>query len=227
MIALFDAAAKAFGPIDGVVNNAGTLERGGAARGYDARAHPADDRGQPARIAACRPRGSAAHGEEPWRSRAARSSISPRPRRSSAAPGEFVDYAATKGGIEAMNIGLSKELGKEGIRVNAIRPGLIDTEIQAMTGGIRVAPQRLGADDTDGPAGDRRRSRRGDRVAPLRRGVLRQRRRARRDRRSLRTRDPFLRKRTSRRAGISGLGRTRRRASASEATGGRAALWNA
>ena len=82
------------------------------------------------------------------------------------APGEFVDYAATKGGIESMNIGLSKELGKDGIRVNAIRPGLIETDIQAMR---RPARPRAAArsDDPDGPARDRRRSRRGDRVAPL------------------------------------------------------------
>ncbi len=50
------------------------------------------------------------------------------------APGEFVDYAATKGAMDAFTIGLSKEVGPEGIRVNAVRPGLIETEIHASAG---------------------------------------------------------------------------------------------
>jgi len=49
-------------------------------------------------------------------------------------PGEFIDYAASKGAIDAMTIGLSKEVAREGIRVNAVRPGLIETEIHASGG---------------------------------------------------------------------------------------------
>ena len=49
-------------------------------------------------------------------------------------PDEWVDYAATKGAIDTMTIGLAKEVGAEGIRVNAVRPGLIDTEIHAANG---------------------------------------------------------------------------------------------
>lgn len=49
-------------------------------------------------------------------------------------PGEFVDYAATKGAIDTLTIGLARELGAQNIRVNAIRPGLIDTEMQADSG---------------------------------------------------------------------------------------------
>ena len=48
--------------------------------------------------------------------------------------GSFVDYAASKGAIDAFTIGLSKEVAGEGICVNAVRPGIIDTEIHAAAG---------------------------------------------------------------------------------------------
>jgi len=50
-------------------------------------------------------------------------------------PGQYVDYAASKGAIDTFTIGLAKEVAAEGIRVNAVRPGLILTEIHA-SGGI-------------------------------------------------------------------------------------------
>ena len=53
-------------------------------------------------------------------------------------PGEFVDCAASKGAIDTMTLGLAKEIADEGIRVNAVRPGLIDTDIHAAAG----APDR-------------------------------------------------------------------------------------
>jgi NAD(P)-dependent dehydrogenase (short-subunit alcohol dehydrogenase family) len=49
-------------------------------------------------------------------------------------PFEFVDYAASKGAIDAFTIGLAKEVATEGIRVNAVRPGLIYTDIHASGG---------------------------------------------------------------------------------------------
>jgi NAD(P)-dependent dehydrogenase (short-subunit alcohol dehydrogenase family) len=50
------------------------------------------------------------------------------------APGQYVDYAASKGAIDAMTIGLAKEVAAEGVRVNAVRPGLIETDIHASGG---------------------------------------------------------------------------------------------
>jgi len=46
-------------------------------------------------------------------------------------PGEYIDYAAAKGAIDTMTVGLAKEVAAEGIRVNAVRPGLINTEFHA------------------------------------------------------------------------------------------------
>ena len=49
-------------------------------------------------------------------------------------PGEYVDYAASKGAIDTMTVGLAKEVAEEGIRVNAVRPGLTRTTIHASGG---------------------------------------------------------------------------------------------
>jgi NAD(P)-dependent dehydrogenase (short-subunit alcohol dehydrogenase family) len=49
-------------------------------------------------------------------------------------PHEYVDYAAAKGAVDAMTIGLAKEVGDQGIRVNAVKPGLIYTDIHAAGG---------------------------------------------------------------------------------------------
>ena len=49
-------------------------------------------------------------------------------------PGQYVDYAASKGAIDSFTVGLAKEVADEGIRVNAVRPGLIDTDIHASGG---------------------------------------------------------------------------------------------
>ena len=49
-------------------------------------------------------------------------------------PGQYVDYAASKGAIDTFTLGLAREVADEGIRVNAVRPGLVDTEIHASGG---------------------------------------------------------------------------------------------
>ena len=70
-------------------------------------------------------------------------------------PGQYVDYASAKGAIDSFTLGLAREVAAEGIRVNAVRPGIIDTDIHA-SGGIpdrvaQLAPgvpmQRAGSAD--------------------------------------------------------------------------------
>ncbi|MEM7193667.1 MAG: glucose 1-dehydrogenase [Pseudomonadota bacterium] len=60
-------------------------------------------------------------------------------------PNEYVDYAASKGAVDTLTIGLSKEVAHEGLRVNGVRPGFIDTEMHASGGEPgrieRLAPQ--------------------------------------------------------------------------------------
>jgi NAD(P)-dependent dehydrogenase (short-subunit alcohol dehydrogenase family) len=58
-------------------------------------------------------------------------------------PGEYVWYAASKGAIDALTIGLARELATEGIRVNAVQPGLIDTDIHEKSTGDAERVARL------------------------------------------------------------------------------------
>lgn len=67
-------------------------------------------------------------------------------------PFEYVDYAGSKAALDALTIGLSKELGRDGVRVNAVRPGLIDTDIHA-SGGQPDRAHRLGQETPMGRCG--------------------------------------------------------------------------
>ncbi|MCK8783624.1 SDR family oxidoreductase [Roseomonas sp. NAR14] len=68
-------------------------------------------------------------------------------------PNEYVDYAASKAAVDTLTIGLCKELGPAGVRVNAVRPGLIETEIHA-SGGQPGRAARLGGGAPLGRAGE-------------------------------------------------------------------------
>jgi NAD(P)-dependent dehydrogenase (short-subunit alcohol dehydrogenase family) len=67
-------------------------------------------------------------------------------------PGEWIHYAVSKGAIDTLTIGLAKEVGAEGIRVNAVAPGLIETGLHAAAG-EPGRPQRLAAGTPLGRAG--------------------------------------------------------------------------
>ncbi|NGO12141.1 SDR family oxidoreductase [Streptomyces sp. HC44] len=127
---LFDAATERLGPVTGLVNNAGVT----GPLGRLADADTADLR----RVVEVNLLGTLLCSR-----RAARDMV---PRgagvivnvSSGAAtlgsPGEYVHYAASKAAIDALTLGLSKELGPDGIRVNAVAPGLVDTDMHAAMG---------------------------------------------------------------------------------------------
>lgn len=140
---LFERIDTRFGRLDALVNNAGMLESQMRVEQMDG--------GRLSRVFAtnvtgsflcCRDavrRMSTAHG---GRGGAIVNLSSAASRLGSA--GEYVDYAAAKAAIDTLTIGLAREVGGEGIRVNAVRPGLIHTDIHA-SGGEPGRVQRLAA----------------------------------------------------------------------------------
>lgn len=141
VLALFRTADERFGPVTALVNNAGVLQPQSRLADMTAeRMH---------RILAVNVVGTLLCSREAVRRMSTAngglggaivnlSSVAAR----LGGPGEYVDYAASKGAIDAFTIGLAREVAAEGIRVNAVRPGIILTDIHA-SGGEPGRPERL------------------------------------------------------------------------------------
>jgi NAD(P)-dependent dehydrogenase (short-subunit alcohol dehydrogenase family) len=133
IVALFDETVGTFGRLDAFVNNAGILHRASRLDEFSV-----DRLDEVVRVNVI---GAFVAAREAVRRMSTRHGGSGGSivNVSSAAsylgsPNEYIDYAATKGAIDTMTIGLSKEVALEGIRVNAVRPGLIYTDIHASSG---------------------------------------------------------------------------------------------
>ncbi|MBE9069343.1 SDR family oxidoreductase [Leptolyngbya cf. ectocarpi LEGE 11479] len=130
VIALFQAVDQQLGPVTALVNNAGILEQQMRVENLDAtrlnRVFATNITGAFLCAREAVKRMSTHHGG----SGGAIVNVSSVAARLGA-PGEYVDYAASKGAIDAMTVGLAKEVAAEGIRVNAVRPGFIYTDIHA------------------------------------------------------------------------------------------------
>lgn len=131
--ALFETVDRELGPVTGLVNNAGILEKQGRLEDTDA--------ARLQRIFATNVIGTFLCSREAVRRMSTRHggaggaivNVSSRAA-VLGSPGEYIDYAASKGAIDTLTIGLSKEVAEEGIRVNAVRPGFIHTEMHASGG---------------------------------------------------------------------------------------------
>jgi NAD(P)-dependent dehydrogenase (short-subunit alcohol dehydrogenase family) len=133
VVRLFETVDNRLGRLDALVNNAGVLDRQGRLETLDA--------GRMNRIFATNVTGSFLCAREAvlrmstkrGGSGGAIVNVSSAASRLGA-PGEYVDYAASKGAVDTMTIGLAKEVAEEGIRVNAVRPGFIYTDMHASGG---------------------------------------------------------------------------------------------
>jgi NAD(P)-dependent dehydrogenase (short-subunit alcohol dehydrogenase family) len=142
VVRLFETAAARMPPLAGLVNNAGILERQSRVEQIDA--------ARIDRIFATNVRGAFLCAREAVRRMSTRHggaggaivNVSSRAAQLGA-PGEYVDYAASKAALEALTIGLAREVAGEGIRVNGVRPGIIHSEIHA-DGGEPGRVDRLG-----------------------------------------------------------------------------------
>jgi len=142
VVRLFETVDAQMGPLAGLVNNAGVLETQVRVEHMDA--------ARIDRVFATNVRGAFVCAREAVRrmstkrggSGGAIVNVSSRAAQLGA-PGEYVDYAASKAALEAMTIGLAREVAGEGIRVNGVRPGIIYTDIHA-DGGEPNRVERLG-----------------------------------------------------------------------------------
>jgi NAD(P)-dependent dehydrogenase (short-subunit alcohol dehydrogenase family) len=138
VVRLFDSAARELGPITGLVNSAGVV--GGLTRVENVAAAALEDVFRVnviGTILCCREavrRMSTAHGG----SGGSIVNVSSLASRIGGA-GEWVHYAASKGAVDTFTLGLAREVAAEGIRVNALSPGIVATDLHAKAG----APDRL------------------------------------------------------------------------------------
>jgi NAD(P)-dependent dehydrogenase (short-subunit alcohol dehydrogenase family) len=151
VVALFDAAANRFGPLDGVVINAGIvapplpladMELARLRRMFEVNTLGAYLCARESARRLSTDRGGDGGSVVLVSSAASRIG----------SPFEYIDYAGSKAALDTLEIGLSKELAAQGARVNAVRPGLIETEIHA-SGGQPDRARRLGAATPMGRAG--------------------------------------------------------------------------
>ena len=153
VLAMFARVDAELGPLTGLVNNAGIVDRPQRLEQMSGvRLKRMFDTNVFGSFVCAREavrRMSTRHGESPWtaagggRGGAIVNLGSAASRLGS--PAQYVDYAAAKGAIDTFTLGLAREVAAEGIRVNAVRPGIIDTEIHA-SGGLperarELAPQ--------------------------------------------------------------------------------------
>jgi NAD(P)-dependent dehydrogenase (short-subunit alcohol dehydrogenase family) len=142
VVRLFETVDAQMGPLAGLVNNAGVLETQTRVEDIDAaridRVFATNVRGAFVCAREAVRRLSTKHGG----SGGAIVNVSSRAAELGS-PGEYVDYAASKAALETMTIGLAREVAGEGIRVNAVRPGIIYTDIHA-DGGEPNRVERLG-----------------------------------------------------------------------------------
>jgi NAD(P)-dependent dehydrogenase (short-subunit alcohol dehydrogenase family) len=133
VLRLFAEVDARFGRLDALVNNAGILEQQTRLEGMDAarlqRVFAVNVTGAFLCAREAVKRMSTRHGKGGGGivNVSSRASVV-------GSPGEYIDYAASKGAVDTLTIGLAKEVAEEGIRVNAVRPGFIYTEIHARGG---------------------------------------------------------------------------------------------
>ncbi len=153
VVAMFQALDREAGVLSGLVNNAGVVDVAARVDEMDAarwqRMFAINVFGTFACSREAVRRMSTRHGGGPWAAAGGgRGGVIVNLSSAAArlgSPGQYVDYAAAKGAIDVFTLGLAREVAAEGVRVNAVRPGLIETEIHASGGqpdrARQLAPQ--------------------------------------------------------------------------------------